>query len=49
LQDRPNALDGLLPSYSRYRKVVKVLPCPESGVIRLMADVVSQELVYFGE
>ena len=48
LQNCPNSLDGLLPSYSRYRKVVKVYHAPSPG-IRLMADVVSQELVCFGE
>ena len=47
-QDRSNALDGLIPSYSRYRKVVKVYRVPKPG-IRLMADVVSQQLVCFTE
>ncbi|MFO7577830.1 MAG: PEP/pyruvate-binding domain-containing protein [Pelovirga sp.] len=47
LQDRPNALDGLIPSCSRYKSVVKVVRVPEAGV-RLVADVVSQELVCFG-
>jgi Pyruvate phosphate dikinase, AMP/ATP-binding domain len=48
LQDRPNALDGLLPSCSRYRKVVKVYHAPKPG-LKLMADVVSQDLVCFFE
>ncbi|MEA3544487.1 MAG: hypothetical protein U9R69_04610, partial [Thermodesulfobacteriota bacterium] len=46
LQDRSNALDGLVPSYSRYKKVLKVYRVPKPG-IRLMADVVSQEVVCF--
>lgn len=46
LQDRPNALDGLIPSCSRYKSVVKVCRAPAGGV-RLLADVVSQELVCF--
>ncbi len=44
LQNCRNSLGGLLPSYSRYKKVVKVCRVPEPGV-KLMADVVSQELV----
>ena len=46
LGDRPNALDGLIPSCSHYKSVVKVCRVPETGV-RLMADVVAQELVCF--
>ncbi|MBE0585322.1 MAG: phosphoenolpyruvate synthase, partial [Desulfofustis sp.] len=48
LQNRPNALDGLIPSCSRYKKVVKVYHAQPPGV-KLMADVVSQELVCFDE
>ena len=44
LQNCHNALSGLLPSYSRYKKVVKVYRAPKPGV-KLMADVVSQELI----
>ncbi len=44
LQERPNALDGLIPSYSRYQNVVKVVKVSDSG-IKLMADVVSQRLI----
>ncbi len=47
-QDRSNVLDGLIPSYSRYKKVVRVYRVPKPG-IRLMADVVSQQLVCFTE
>ena len=47
-QGRSNSLDGLIPSYSRYRKVVKVYHVPEPG-IRLMADVVSQQVSCFTE
>lgn len=47
LQGRPNALDGLIPSCSRYKSVVKVCRVPDTGV-RLMADIISQELVCFG-
>ena len=47
-RDRSNALDGLIPSYSRYRKVVKVYRVPKPG-IKLMADVVSQQVVCFAE
>ena len=43
-QSRHNSLGGLLPSYNRYEKVVKVYRASEAGV-RLMADVVSQELI----
>lgn len=46
-QGQPNALDGLLPSCSRYKKVVKVYRA-KSG-LKLMADVVSQNLVCFFE
>ncbi|WP_224746991.1 PEP/pyruvate-binding domain-containing protein [Pelovirga terrestris] len=46
LQDRPNALDGLIPSSGHYKSVVKVCRVPDTG-IRLMADVVAQELVCF--
>ncbi|MCK5914466.1 MAG: phosphoenolpyruvate synthase, partial [Desulfuromusa sp.] len=47
-RDRSNALDGLIPSYSRYRKVVKVYRVPKPG-IKLMSDVVSQQVVCFAE
>lgn len=48
LQDRPNALDELIPSCSCYQKVVKVCHVPKQG-LKLMADVVSQELICFSE
>ena len=44
LQRCHNVLSGLLPSYSRYKKVVKVCRVPKPGV-KLMADVVTQELI----
>ncbi len=46
LQQQPNALDGLIPSCSRYKKVVKVYNAKKQK-LRLMADVVSQDLVCF--
>ncbi len=48
LQQQPNALDGLIPSCSRYKKVVKVYNAKKQK-LRLMADVVSQDLVCFFE
>jgi hypothetical protein len=48
LQDRPNALDDLIPSSSRYEKVVRVYHASSPG-LKLMANVVSQELVCFIE
>ncbi len=47
LNNRPNALDGLIPSCSRYKPVVKVCRLADARV-HLMADIVSQELVCFG-
>lgn len=46
LLNKPNALDGLIPSCSRYKNVVKVYQMSKPG-LKLMADVVSQELVCF--
>ena len=43
----PNALEGLMPASSRYKKVVKVCHLPGDG-LQLLADVVSQKLVCFG-
>lgn len=48
LQEQPNALDGLIPSCSRYKKVVKVYNAKKQK-LKLMADVVSQDLVCFFE
>jgi hypothetical protein len=42
----PNALEGLMPASSRYKRVVKVCNLPDDG-LQLMADVVSQKLVCF--
>ncbi|MCK4621169.1 MAG: PEP/pyruvate-binding domain-containing protein [Desulfuromonadales bacterium] len=44
LEKQPNSLEGLLPSSSHYKKVVKVCRAPEAG-LRLMADVVAQKLL----
>ena len=46
LQKQPNALEGLLPTSARYKKVVKVFRIPDKN-LQLMADVVSQQLVCF--
>ncbi|BCR03566.1 phosphoenolpyruvate synthase [Desulfuromonas versatilis] len=45
---QPNALEGLMPASSRLKHVVKVYRAPKEG-LRLMADVVSQQLVCFLE
>jgi hypothetical protein len=42
----PNALEGLMPASSRYKRVVKVCNLPDDG-LQLMADVVSQKLLCF--
>jgi len=42
----PNALEGLMPASSRYKRVVKVCNLPDNG-LQLMADVVSQKLICF--
>jgi hypothetical protein len=42
----PNALEGLMPASSRYKRVVKVCNLPDNG-LQLMADVVSQKLLCF--
>jgi hypothetical protein len=46
LQKQPNALEGLLPTSARYKKVVKVFRIPKKN-LQLMADVVSQQLICF--
>lgn len=46
LQQQPNALEGLLPTCARFKKVVKVFRIPEKN-LQLMADVVSQKLVCY--
>jgi hypothetical protein len=46
LEELPNALEGLMPASSRYKKVVKVYNIPGEG-LQLMADVVSQRLLCF--
>lgn len=47
LEEQANALDALIPSCSRYRKVVKVYHDRQN--LKLMADVVSQDLICFFE
>jgi len=42
----PNALEGLMPASSRYKRVVKVCNLPDNG-LTLMADVISQRLLCF--
>jgi len=42
----PNALEGLMPASSRYKRVVKVCNLPDGG-LQLMADVVTQKLLCF--
>ncbi len=44
LDTLPNALEGLMPASSRFKRVVKVCNLPGDG-LQLMADVVSQKLV----
>ena len=46
LEELPNALEGLMPASSRYKKVVKVYNLPGEG-LQLMADVVSQQLLCY--
>lgn len=46
LQKQPNALESLLPTCARFKKVVKVFRVPEKNLY-LMADVVTQELICF--
>lgn len=46
LQQQPNALEGLLPSSARFKKVVKVFRIPNKN-LQLMADVVSQQVICF--
>jgi hypothetical protein len=46
LAELPNALEGLMPASSRYKKVVKVYNLPGEG-LQLMADVVSQRLLCY--
>ncbi len=46
LDTLPNALEGFMPSSSRYKTVVKVYQFPGEGM-RLMADIVSQEVLCF--
>ncbi|TLM67119.1 MAG: phosphoenolpyruvate synthase [Deltaproteobacteria bacterium] len=46
LEELPNALEGLMPASSRYKKVVKVYNLPGEG-LQLMADVVSQRLLCY--
>ncbi len=46
LLDFPNALEGLMPASSKYRKVVRVSEIPGEG-LKLMADVVNQNLICF--
>jgi len=46
LRTLPNALEGLMPASSRYKKVVKICRAPEEG-LRLVADVVSQKLLCY--
>ncbi len=44
LENRPNALEGLMPASSRFKQVVKVCRLP-AGRMQLLADVVSQQLL----
>lgn len=46
LEELPNALEGIMPASSRYKKVVKVYNLPGEG-LQLMADVVSQRLLCY--
>jgi hypothetical protein len=46
LAELSNALEGLMPASSRYKKVVKVYNLPGEG-LQLMADVVSQRLLCY--
>ncbi|PLX89694.1 MAG: phosphoenolpyruvate synthase [Desulfuromonas sp.] len=46
LQKQPNALEALLPTSARYKKVVKVFRVPDQN-LQLMADVVSQQMVCY--
>ena len=46
LDTLPNALEGLMPASTRFKRVVKVCNLPEQG-LQLMADVVSQKLLCF--
>jgi hypothetical protein len=46
MEELPNALEGLMPASSRYKKVVKVYNLPGEG-LQLMADVVSQRLLCY--
>ncbi len=48
LETLPNALEGLMPASSGFKRVVKVFHLPDAG-LRLMADVVSQRLLCFRE
>ena len=44
LDQLPNALEGMMPASSRFKKVIKIYSFPHQG-LTLMADVVSQRLV----
>jgi len=44
LDQLPNALEGMMPASSRFKKVIKIFSFPNQG-LTLMADVVSQRLV----
>lgn len=44
LDKLPNALEGLMPASSHYKRVVKVCQVPAPG-LQLVADVVSQQLL----
>jgi hypothetical protein len=46
LAELSNALEGLMPASSRYKKVVKVYNIPGEG-LQLLADVVSQRLICY--
>jgi hypothetical protein len=46
LEELSNALEGIMPASSRYKKVVKVYNLPGEG-LQLMADVVSQRLLCY--
>ncbi|NJC87813.1 MAG: phosphoenolpyruvate synthase [Desulfuromonas sp.] len=46
LEELPNALEGIMPASSRYKKVVKVYNLPGEG-LQLLADVVSQRLLCY--
>ncbi len=46
LENQPNALEGLLPTYARFKSVVKLFRVPDKNLY-LMADVVTQQLLCF--